>query len=84
MALDCPTMMILKREETGETWRETIEAQERSRSTAGTLSREIPRTRHGFSGERHNKLTAYATGCDFLLLTTYYYSKNIEILDKIT
>ena len=81
VALDCPAL-ILEREENRSTRRKTLEAQKRS--TAGILTREIPRTRHGFSGERHNELTACATGCDFLLLNTHYYSKNIEILDKIT
>ena len=48
--------LFVEREENRSTWRKTLEAEERS--TAGTLSHETSHTRLGFSGERHNALTA--------------------------
>ena len=53
--------MILEEENRG-TRTKILEKEERSTAgTRSTLSHETPRTRLGFSGERHNALTTCAT-----------------------
>ena len=77
MVLRCPICVdFLEREENRNTRRKTLEAQERS--TAGTLSHETSTTRLGFSGERHNALTARATRTSLNRTTSGTVVNNIE------